>query len=323
MWVVLALAVVVIVGSVIGSGSGRKPAWTCVSANSLTTLSRWHGVLHRPINCAVAYINAAPTWQSWDDPWIIQYRHNRPEYDWVDWYDHGRRGRHLILSQTLIPGNLRGTDWVQEGAQGAFEPYARILAQNLVRAGMGSTVIRLGDEANGTWSPDSLPDTPQGDAEWARFWRNTVAAMRSVPGAHFLFDWTVNAGVRPIALRSIYPGNRAVDVIGVDAYDALPVATSGNRLDTILHEPDGLLAVRAFARQHHKPFSIPEWGIGPAAPAGQAGFSGDDPAYVEAIARVAHKGGVLYQSYFTGEAEGTQMLASPQSRSAYRRAFGR
>jgi len=290
-----------------------------VSTNSVTILASWSQLFGRRVNCSVSFIDAAPTWQTWDDPWIIGYRQNMPQFDWVDWYDKGRHGRHLILTQTLIPSDLEGTDWLPSGAAGAFEPYARVLARNLISAGMGNVVIRLGHEANGTWYGDSVPDTPQGDAQWVHFWDNTVRAMRSVPGAHFLFDWTVNAGVRPISLQSFYPGNKFVDVIGVDAYDSLPSPTKANRVTTLLHEPDGLLAIQAFGRQHHKPLSIPEWGIGPS---GQGGAAGDDPAYVNAIARIAGGGNVLYQAYFVGGAEGPALRASPRSLNAYKRAFG-
>ena len=318
--VVVAAAVAAIAMITLGAGSTRRTdPWVCVSANDIPSLIEWSGVLHRQINCAVSFIDAAPDWQSWDDPWIIHSRRNVPKYDWVDWFGHGRRGRHLILTQTLIPSNLRGTNWLAAGASGAFKRYARVLAENLVRAGMGSAVIRLGHEANGTWYADSLPDTPTGDAEWARFWDNTVQAMRSVPGADFRFDWTVNAGVRAIPLSSFYPGDRYVDVIGVDAYDTLPKPAPGNRVTAILREPDGLTGVKAFARRHHKPLSVPEWGIGPTS---ATGFAGDDPAYVNAIARAVNAGAVLYQGYFTGHVEGAELRAAPRSLAAYRRDFG-
>ena len=297
----------------------RADPWTCVSANDIPTVTKWSRVLDRQINCAVSFIDAAPNWRSWDNPWIIGYRSNWPKYDWVDWFDYGTRGRHLILTQTLIPSDLRGTNWLAAGAAGKFEPYARVLAENLVRAGMGSVVIRLGHEANGTWYADSIPDTPTGDAQWVRLWDNTVRAMRSVPGAHFRFDWTVNAGYRPITLPAFYPGNRYVDIVGVDAYDALPFPAPGNRLTAILDEQDGLRAVKAFARRHHKPMSIPEWGIDPS---GASHGTPDYPAYVNAIARAANTGNVLYQSYFTGGVEGTTLLASPGGLAAYRRDFG-
>lgn len=326
----LAIALVVIAGVGIlraarnpTDANTHRPPWTCVTTSDLTVLSAWERLLHRPINCAVAFADAASDWQAWTNPWILSYRHNWPKYDWVDWIAAGHRRRHLVLTLSLIPSGIRDTNWLTAGADGAYEPYARQLAKRLIEAGMGDAVIRLGHEANGTWYPDSLPGTPAQDAQWARFWRNTALTMKAVPGAHFRFDWTVNAGVRPIPLASFYPGNRAVDVIGVDAYDSLPTPRSAaNRLRTVLDEPDGLRAVRAFARRQHKPLSIPEWGIGPAAPAGSAGSAGDDPAYVEALTRVFRAGGVLYQGYFAGGVQGPELAHSPRSLAAYRRYLG-
>ncbi|HWF56439.1 MAG TPA: glycosyl hydrolase [Solirubrobacteraceae bacterium] len=309
----------------VGSGDGAPARpWECVSTSDLTVLASWEQLLHRPINCAVTFIDAAPTWQSWVDPWILQYRHNWPKYDWVDWMAGGHGHRHMVLTLSLIPADLKGSDWLAKGAEGAYAPYARALAERLIRAGMGDAVIRLGHEANGTWYVDSLPDTPAGDAEWARFWRITALTMKAVPGAHFRFDWTVNPGVRPIPLASFYPGNRAVDVIGVDAYDDLagPAPAGSGRLQTVLDQPDGLRAVRAFARAHHKPMSVPEWGVGPPAATGAGGAAGDDPAYVQALAGVFHAGGVLYEAYFDGGVQGPQLLHSPRSLAVLRRDFG-
>jgi hypothetical protein len=54
------------------------------------------------------------------------------------------------------------------------------------------------------------------------------------PGGHFLFDWNRNADYRPTPLGAYCPGNKYVDMIGVDAYDSsgvkrLPSAGSGLR----------------------------------------------------------------------------------------------
>ncbi len=314
------VAVIATVASIViaGTGSGRHRPWVCISSNEISTLTSWSRTLGFHVNCAVAYTDASPNWQGWVDPWITQYRQNWPKFDWVDWFDRGRAGRHLILTQSLIPSGLRGTAWLQAGAQGRYEPYAQALAGNLVSAGMGSVVIRLGHEANGTWYADSVPGTPTGDRLWAKFWANTVTAMRSVPGAHFTFDWTVNAGVRPIAPGSFYPGDKVVDVIGVDAYDSLANPPTTNRLSTILNEPDGLASMVAFARRHHKPLSVPEWGLVPSSHEG----GGDDVPYVKAIAHVTASGDVLYQSLFVGGAEGQQLLASPRALAVYRKHIG-
>jgi hypothetical protein len=314
----LVLAAVILL---LNGASSPRRAWTCVSAVSIQTVTQWGATLGRPLSCALVYTDNALNWQSWSDPWILGHQHDEPDHNWAGWYDHGRDGRHLIVSQNLIPNQLRGSDWLAQGASGAYEGYARTFARNLVAAGMGDVVIRLAHEANGDTYADSIPGTAAGDAQWVRFWDHTVTAMRSVPGAHFIFDWCVNAGYRDIPLTDFYPGNSYVDVVGVDAYDANPATNAPvpNRLRTILNEPDGLYALRAFAHAHHKPLSIPEWGIGPS---GQGGTNGDDPAYVAAIAHVVKSGGVLYQSLFTDGVEGAEMLHSPNSLRVYRQAFG-
>ncbi len=51
--------------------------------------------------------------------------------------------------------------------------------------------------------------------------------MRSVPGASFRFDWTINAGYRPIPFNDYYPGNDVVDIIGMDVYDFWPGPAAG------------------------------------------------------------------------------------------------
>ena len=249
---------------IVGASTPRK-AWTCVSAVSIQTVSQWGSILGRPLSCALVYTDNAVNWHSWSDPWILGHQHYEPDFDWARWYDRGRGGRHLIVSQDLIPNRLRGSDWLAHGASGAYDGHARAFARNLVAAGLGNVVIRLAHEANGNTYADSVPDTAVGDAQWVRFWDDTVTAMRSVPGAHFIFDWCVNAGYRDIPLARFYPGNRYVNVIGVDAYDSNPATNSpvSNRLETILNEPDGLYAVRAFARSHHKPLSIPSGELDP------------------------------------------------------------
>jgi hypothetical protein len=314
---VVVLVVVIAVASGTGSHRASGTAWTCVTTNGVTEEQAWSRMLGRQ------FIDADPTWEAWDHPWILNDRRNAPQYDWTDWLAADRAHRFLVLTIGLIPSDLQGEDWLGAGATGAYDQYARVLARNLIAAGMGAVTIRLGHEANGTWYPDSIPDTSFGDLLWVQFWRNTVNAMRSVPGAHFRFDWTVNAGYRRIPLNAFYPGNQYVDVIGVDAYDTDADSYTGPRLTAVLHQPDGLLAVRAFARAHHKPLSVPEWGIGPAAPPGQPGTGGSDPAYINALARIFRSGGVLYQGYFPAGVYGRELIDSPASLSAYRRQFGR
>jgi Glycosyl hydrolase family 26 len=300
-------------------GPAMQSPIPCVApGNSVTNLETFGRLVRRPINCAAVYIDATTTWEQWVRPWFFDDR-DRNQYDWVDWYLSGRGARQLVITQPLIPSSVRGTNWVQAGASGAFERYSRTFATNLVHAGLGGAVIRLAPEANGNWNVDSVGSTPSQLASWVEFWRKTVIAMRSVKGAQFKFDWCVNAGYRAIPLASFYPGDDVVDYIGVDAYDVSPVA-GASRLQQVLSESDGLIAVAAFARAHHKQMSIPEWGI---APAGTAGAVGDDPAYVDAIARATRTDNVAYQAYFYSGQFAAKLNDTPRAVSAYRQAFSR
>jgi beta-mannanase len=155
-------------------------------------------------------------------------------------------------------------------------------------------------------------------SQWAVFWRRTVQAMRSVPGAHFQFDWTVNAAVRPIPLSDFYPGNASVDIVGIDAYDQ-GVAVGQPRWDTIYNRPDGIADVLDFANAHGKPLSIPEWGL--SAP-GLGSGGGDDPSYVNGIGNLVRDNNVAYQSYFFTDQFATQLLLDWRSLHAYRGYFG-
>ena len=89
--------------------------------------------------------------------------------------------------------------------------------------------------------------------------------MRSVPGAHFFFDWNVNAGYRNIPLASYYPGDSVVDVIGIDIYDSgMPghprdPAVRWARLNS---EPGGLAADRGVRPEARQAAQLPRVGCG-------------------------------------------------------------
>jgi hypothetical protein len=211
-------------------------------------------------------------------------------------------------------------DWRVLGARGAYDGYARQLAENLVAEGLGHSVIRLGWEANdGADAESALGTDPSEYRDWALYWARIVRAMRSVEGAHFVFDWTVNQGYRPIALDDWYPGDSVVDIIGIDAYDsgiADYSLTPPQRWSKLSHEPDGLDAVAAFAARHHKAVSVPEWGL---LREGSSGGGGDDPTYVAGIASFVETHPVAYESYFDhGTGAVLPIEDAPASRVEYR-----
>jgi hypothetical protein len=143
--------------------------------------------------------------------------------------------------------------------------------------------------------------------------------MRSVPGAHFRFDWSVNAAWRPIPFKRFYPGDDVVDYIGIDAYDS-GIHAMTRRWDVVFGRANGVRDAIAFARAHHKPLSIPEWGVGRRGLKSLAG--GDDPAYVDGIASVVRRNRVAYQCYFYAHEWADQLAAGTRSLASYRRHFG-
>lgn len=289
----------------------------CVySFHHVSALNAFSALVHRKIDCALVYNGAAPDWQAWENPWFVV--HVNPDLNWAKWKDADPAHRRLIITQNFFPASVNNTNWRGPGAAGAYLGHARTLARNLVAAGLGDSVIRLAHEANGTWYADSIGTSDRDFRLWREMWRKTAIAMRSVPGAHFKFDWCMNAVVRPIPLVKYYPGDDVVDIVGIDAYDA-GVPKGQPRWSTVYNRPYGIRDVLAFAKAHGKPLSIPEWGVGPKS-SFQAG--GDDPAYVDGIASVVRDNPVAYQAYFYAHEWSAQLDRSPRSIAAYRRHFG-
>ncbi|HLI61625.1 MAG TPA: glycosyl hydrolase [Solirubrobacteraceae bacterium] len=290
----------------------------CVYTNhSISELDAFSAMVGRRMSCAMVYNDAVTTWQQWESPWFIN--DHIADNNWSAWATAPGTSRRLVITQDLVPSELVGQDWLDAGASGAYTQYATTLAENLVSAGLGNAIIRLAPEANGTWFADSLGSTPAQWALWDRFWDVTVEAMRSVPGAHFEFDWCVSAMYRNLPLAQIYPGSQDVDIIGVDVYDDGNIGTTGTaRWSTLMNAGDGLGQIVSFAAAQGKPISIPEWGVNTVA----GGGFGDDPTFVQGIASLVASHPTAYQSYFYKYGQQTQLAPGTQSLAAYQAAFG-
>jgi hypothetical protein len=161
------------------------------------------------------------------------------------------------------------------------------LGELLVKDGLGSTIIELGREMNGTWyewsehrAPSSEPDA------YILAWRQIVTTMRSVPGQHFKFLWTVYMTNTSVAEG--WPGSAYVDYIGTDIFDWYGGAndtyphTASGALDyeekwqqILTAEPGGLNWMAAFSQATGKPIMVPEWGLDFHTFGGQ-----DDPLFI-------------------------------------------
>jgi hypothetical protein len=161
------------------------------------------------------------------------------------------------------------------------------LGELLVKDGLSNTILDLGREMNGKWyewsehrAPSSEPDA------YILAWRQIVKTMRSVPGQHFKFVWTLYPTGTSVA--ESWPGSAYVDYIGTDIFDwyggphgTYPHTASG-ALDyqakwqqLLTDEPGGLNWMVAFSRATGKQIIIPEWGLDFHTFGGQ-----DDPMFI-------------------------------------------
>jgi Glycosyl hydrolase family 26 len=233
------------------------------------------------------------------------------------WSEAGQKN--VVYSVPMLPPDHSAT--LADGAAGHFDDLFTAYAQHLVQYGYGGSVIRIGWEFNGNWFPWSAAKDPQA---WIEYWRRIVRTMRAVPGAHFRFDWNAAASGQ-FRAEDAYPGDEYVDIIGLDFYNILwsrdPI-TPEARWQKRLHAPNGLLWHRQFAGDHHKPMSYPEWGTG-LRPDGRGG--GDDPYYVEQMAKWIADNNVEYHNYWDFVASDFNAKLSdqhqPDSAAAFKRVF--
>ncbi|MFF1556158.1 glycoside hydrolase family 26 protein [Streptomyces sp. NPDC058279] len=178
---------------------------------------------------------------------------------WARWRNE-RPDRLFVLNVPMLEHNEAGVpdgrvaELLRSGARGAYDQHFRRLAERLVGLGVPDTVIVLGWEMNGfNYTHRCRPDPEN----WKKYWRRIVAAMRSVEGQQFLFDFAPNRGGDAIAWPRCYPGDDVVDVIGMDTYDQPP----GRSFEDQVKQPYGLQQQVDFAEAHGKPISYPEWGL--------------------------------------------------------------
>ena len=298
-------------------GSNGWSSSASAVSSVLATITAQTGVTY---HCIETFSDADPQWSDWVSPWVT-----RAAYGFAAWLAQDPGRRTVVLTQNLIPDSEANVadplTWEQPCAAGAFDSYATQLARNLVATGFGSSVIRLGHEMNGTWYNDDTGSTLQEQHAWAHCFAREVTAMRAVPGSHLRFDWNVNACYQSVPLANYYPGDRYVDIVGVDQYDGLCDGTkatpSAATFRALVDQPSAtsFASVAAFAAAHGKPLSIPEWGL--------RGL-GDDPYFVSGIASFVATHDVAYQSYFDNGDQGVLQLGptTPLATAAYRRGAG-
>jgi hypothetical protein len=286
---------------------------------------------------------------------------------WSDWVT-AMPGRRMVISVPLLPGPATGSGPTQgtaagtpvslaQGATGAYNDYFRGLAETLVSHHLGNSILRLGWEWNGNWYAWKVLNADDAH-HFAAYWRQIVDTMRSVPGTENLkFDWNPTSGfLTPYAPMEAYPGDAYVDYIGIDVYDQtwakspqypdgfypLPPAATETEIEarheaawndsTLATSNFGLTYWQKLADDHHKPLTIPEWGlIQRPEPYNHGGL--DDPYFIqqmyEYIQNPVHH--VYFASYFDCDAGGDgnsrisevngKPVQFPKSMSLYKQLF--
>jgi hypothetical protein len=264
----------------------------------------------------------ATDWSHISDPWQLSNWQNSPFT--------------MVWGVPMLPCGAPSTQCATNVADynlvatGGADSYYETLAQKLVAAGFGSSYIRLGWEFNADWMGWGICNADgSGLASWASdfvpAFQNIVTSMRSVAGANFKFIWnpidSSNSSCPGANLENFYPGDNYVDAIALDAYDGIGGSTSdAGRWNDMLNGVNtggwtavtpaavngqafqgyGLNWLAAFAKEHNKQISLPEWGL---VSSGTDGGGGDDSYYMTQMAdwiKANATGPVIYWNYGGG-----------------------
>ncbi len=121
-------------------------------------------------------------------------------------------------------------------------------------AGYATMYVRPGWEMNGSWSPWFEDDDRQTQADFVAAFRHVADLVHGVSGATVKVVWNPNVTYSDsTSPTDLYPGDKYVDVIGLDQYSPSSPYT-GNQF--------GVPEAQAFATAHGKSFALPETGAG-------------------------------------------------------------
>jgi hypothetical protein len=213
------------------------------------------------------------------------------------------KGYRMVLGVPIIPtssGSPVGT--LTDGANGSYNARFRTLARNLVAAGQGNAILRLGWEFNGNWETWSVLNSSDA-SNFAGFFRQIVTTMRKV-SPNFEYVWNLSDGSGTTSLFSTaYPGNSYVDYVGDDVYDESCASnpTPQAAWKSFLSATAGLGWASRFATAHGKPVVIPEWGIDGKVDSGCTGL-GDDPYFITQMAHWLTTHNAAFSIYFDFDA---------------------
>jgi len=241
--------------------------------------------------------------------------------NWRDFTDSARwsvdtlwapTGRDVFWSVPLI---VNGAN-LRDAADGDYNQYYKTVARELLRYDNGGdpVYVRTGWEFNGDWFNWSAIGKEQ---EFIGAFRQFVDSFRSVSD-RFKFEWNVNEGYGGMDPARAYPGDKYVDIIGMDFYwnpqwqgydgaKAFEKLAYGHKYGLQWHQD--------FAKAHGKETAYSEWGV--------RGNTAE--SFLKAAKAWFDKHDVLYQSIWDSDAQYPGKMSDgsdPQSGAAYKSLFG-
>lgn len=227
----------------------------------------------------------------------------------------------LVVSTAMLPED-GGT--LAECAAGEFDAKWRRYGRDIEESGVAERLIlRLGWEFNGLWVPWAATNPD----DYAACWRRVYDAVEYYAPA-VRWDWCVNRSISSVGIdpRLAYPGDRYVDIVGIDSFDGYPPATTEAGWETQYRGAYGLRFWADFARERGKGFSVPEWAVYPGTSWEGAG-GGDNPHYVARMMRFFRQNAdiLAYENYFNEHDayQGGALNQNPLSAVEYREQIAR
>jgi hypothetical protein len=106
-------------------------------------------------------------------------------------------------------------------ASGAYDSYIRATAREIKALGC-PIALRLDHEPNGNWYPWGMLTAGMNNqpAQYVAMWRHVWNIFHQVGARNVIWTWSPNFAYPhgPNALQPLYPGNKYVDVVGIDGY---------------------------------------------------------------------------------------------------------
>jgi len=306
------------------------------AAVDITPITAYEQFIGREVDYVLAFMADDPSWSQFEAG-ALQGTTNGPAgrniaADWVPILG----ARKLMLA---VPACCVGTSWTMEGS-GVNDAHWAALARNLVTAGLGDCVLRIGREFNGSWYRWKV--TPGTAAGYLVAYPRIVTTMRAA-GFRGTFMWNPYIGQGNFGpssgVEAVYPGDGFVDVIGLDLYDGVYPPGEVLRTESQQHATwatlrdqwDGLTGWLQLAFTHHKPLAYPEWGLELWNSGGQYSGGGDNAVLIKEMAAWMQDTGAQMHALWEDPGMGVadpddlprRLVAAPQARAAFLAAFGR